>query len=269
MDALLERLDRLIAVREATLRERSLAKVTKWLAGKMRKFFLAQRKEFFAALPPPRIVEAEGDQLVFPEWSAAWAAADKKTRAMFEESIREGVAISLQAGVKVATANLNPSFVLDQTQALEYARSHAAELVTKVNDTTKGILNGIVTRGIDEGKSYGQIAKEISDRFGDFAVSWPQEHIQNRAHAVAVYETGDAFEAGNRMVADQMAASGLPMEKSWHTVGDDRVRDAHRENAAAGWIPLDQSFPSGDDRAPSDPGCRCNTQYQVAGAEAA
>lgn len=53
------------------------------------------------------------------------------------------------------------------------------------------------------------------------------------------------------------------MVKSWLTAGDDRV-DAHcRANEAAGWIPLDQPFPSGHQRAQGHQACRCTTLYEV------
>ena len=54
------------------------------------------------------------------------------------------------------------------------------------------------------------------------------------------------------------------MEKSWADMEDDRVCEDCQKNADAGWIPYDEDFPTGDQCAPHDPGCRCNTQYQVA-----
>jgi hypothetical protein len=79
---------------------------------------------------------------------------------------------------------------------------------------------------------------------------------------VAVYELGDAYEAGNMMAAGELQTAGLAMQKKALTAGDDRVRPSHVDNAAAGWIEIDDPFPSGDMRFPSDPGCRCATMYQ-------
>jgi len=50
--------------------------------------------------------------------------------------------------------------------------------------------------------------------------------------------------------------------------GDDRVRDLHIENSAAGWIGLDEPYPSGaifpGDGGPEDSiGCRCAEVYET------
>lgn len=272
---LLEIITRLIEASEITRRERTLRKTEKWLAGKMRKAFQAQERAFFAALPGPVMSEAAGDEADFPKsptvWRKAWKEAEAATLALFSGPLEEGIRISLVAGAEHAlqgwaaesALETGISFSLEHPKALAYAKKHAAEQVTKIGEATEKYLNTIITNGIESGQSYGQIAKTITDRFADFAVSWPQEHIQNRAHAIAVFETGDAYEAGNRLIADEMVAEGLEMEKAWLTVGDERVREEHAANEGEGWIPLDQSFGSGAERAPTDPGCRCSTLYQV------
>lgn len=261
----LEVITRLIEVSQITRRDRALRKVEKWLAGKMRKAFQAQARAFFEALPAPVAQEAEGDQMKFPQWEAAWRTAESTTAALFTGPMAEAIKISFVAGSEnvVAELDMGISFTIDHPRAIEYARTHAAEQVTKISKATEKYLNTIITNGIESGESYGQIAKTITDRFADFAVSWPQEHIQNRAHAVAVYETGDAYEYGNQMVAEELADGGLDMEKSWVTVGDDRVRESHLQNEGEGWISLNDSFGTGDLRSPTDPGCRCFMAYRV------
>jgi len=265
----LEAIDRLIAFSEATRRDRALAKVEKWLAIRISRAFKAQRKAFLDALPAPRVQEAEGDQLPFPEWAAAWTSAQESTWNEFDKPLQEAIRISLVSGYETTLAELNieGQFVLENTRAVEYARAHAAERVTQINQTTEKAIHRMVVQGTEQGLSYGEIARNISDRFSEFAVPWPQEHIQNRAHAVAVFETGDAFEAGNMELAQQLAASGLTMQKAWSTVGDDRVRPEHAANQDEGWIPIGDTFQSGNERAPTDPGCRCSILYRVAPAE--
>jgi hypothetical protein len=86
----------------------------------------------------------------------------------------------------------------------------------------------------------------------------PQQHIDSRAHLVAVTETGNAYAEGQLEVAQELAAAGIEMEKAWITVGDDRVTEGCRENEAAGWIGLDDPFPSGHQRPLRFPGCRCD-----------
>lgn len=261
----LEIITRLIEASQRTRRERALSKVEKWLAGKMRKAFQAQSRAFFDYLPVPVVQEAAGDQLPFPQWEQAFTAAVEATRELFTVPMEEAIRISIMSGANnlIAELGVDLAFTVEHPAAVEYARVHAAEQVTKINDATRRYLNTIITDGIENGQSYGQIAKTITDRYADFAVPWPQEHIQNRAHAVAVFETGDAYEHGSRMVADELAAEGLDMEKSWLTVGDNRVRPEHASNEAEGWIPLDDQFGSGDAEPPTDPGCRCTLLYQV------
>ncbi len=262
---LFESIDRLIEASEKTRRTRALKKVEKWLAVRMGRAFKAQKKAFFDALPAPKIQEADPGQLVFPEWEAAFLAAEEATRDLFAVPAEEAIRISLVAGAEnvIAQTGAAVSYSIETPAVVEYASSHAAELVSQVGNTTKEVLNTIVTNGVEQGLSYGEIAGQITDRYADFAVSWPQEHIQNRAHAVAVYETGDAYEAGGRIVVDDLEAAGIEMEKAWLTVGDGRVRAEHAANQDEGWIPVDQSFQSGHDRPPTDPGCRCSSQYQM------
>jgi len=47
-------------------------------------------------------------------------------------------------------------------------------------------------------------------------------------------------------------------------VGGDEC-DICAENESAGWIPIDEAFPSGDQTPPNHPNCRCACLYQVAG----
>jgi len=57
--------------------------------------------------------------------------------------------------------------------------------------------------------------------------------------------------------SQSLQSAGLPMEKSWLTSRDGRVSDGCMQNEDAGWIPLDDAFPSGDMRPLRFPGCRC------------
>ncbi len=82
-----------------------------------------------------------------------------------------------------------------------------------IDDTTRQYIKTIITEGVDKGWSYNQMAKAISDRYAEFRVGRPQAHIASRAHMIAVTERGNAYSAGNAMVAEDLAASGLDMQK--------------------------------------------------------
>ena len=130
--------------------------------------------------------------------------------------------------------------------------------MTKINDTTRSYLNAMISQAVDEGWSYDRLSNAIGSRFTEFATGGDNP----RSRRVAVYELGDAYEEGTQLAAKELQAAGLEMEKKALTAGDDRVRPSHEDNASAGWIPLDDEFPSGDMRFPSDPGCRCTTLYR-------
>lgn len=163
-------------------------------------------------------------------------------------------------------AEMDISFALDNLKAVGFLERHAAELVTGIDETTKGTIAKIVTKGVDEGYSYDKVAREIKSRFNQFAVGKPQLHIQSRAHLVAVTENRMAYEAGNMEAAQFVKRQGLTMEKAWMDSGDALVSDGCLENSGAGWIDIDESFPSGDDTSPRFPGCRCDILYRRKGA---
>jgi hypothetical protein len=130
----------------------------------------------------------------------------------------------------------------------------------------------LIARAIEAGRSYDEIAEDIQSQFKHyyepgsywaFDAPRPQGHIDSRAHLIAVTESGQAYVEGNLIVGRDLAAAGLPMEKKWLTVGDNRVSQGCQENEAAGWIPLDELFPSGHDAPLRFPGCRCDVLMQA------
>ena len=147
---------------------------------------------------------------------------------------------------------------LPNLRAQEYAKKHAAEAVTQINDTTRKEIARIVSDGVKSGSSYNDIAKAIKDKFKDFAVPMPQKHVSNRAVLVAVTELANAYCEGNAQVGNYLQDNGIKMMKAWQTLEDDRVSDGCKENERVGWIPISKEFPSGHMHPPRFPGCRCD-----------
>ena len=147
---------------------------------------------------------------------------------------------------------------LPNLRAQAYAKKHAAEAVTQINDTTRKEIARIVSDGVKSGASYNDIAKMIKAKFEEFAVPMPQKHIPNRAVLVAVTELANAYCEGNAQVGDYLQSNGVKMMKAWQTLEDSRVSDGCMENQRAGWIPIDKEFPSGHMHPPRFPGCRCD-----------
>lgn len=194
------------------------------------------------------------------EWMFVFYATTQKTNVLFARPIQKAVEAALKAGAlaMMATVGMKASFDLANPRAVKYLQDYGARMVTKIDDTTRAYLQTLITQATHEGWSYKRTAEAIIERYQDFAVGRPQAHIDSRAHLVAVTETGNAYVEGNLQVAQELAAAGIEMEKYWSTVGDDKVSDGCRENEAAGWIGLDQTFPSGHQRPLRFPGCRCD-----------
>ena len=253
---LLALLDRFLEAAGRAGKRRALQKVGERLEDEAGKAFREQGTAFEGAVE-------DGADVAAATEAALSAGTPRMSRA-----VQVAVEGALEAGGQALAAEYGISFSLKNPRAVEYVRGYGAQLVTKVNDTTRAEIRDIVKRGTEEGWSYDQIAEEITDRFAEFAEGKPQLHIDSRAHLVAVTETGNAYEEGNRIVAQEMAAAGLTMEKKWLTVGDDRVSEGCRTIEAAGWIPLDEQFPSGHERPLRFPGCRCDCLYRRVRSEA-
>jgi hypothetical protein len=167
---------------------------------------------------------------------------------------------------ELGLAQLGLRIGVGSAEAVAHARQVAARQVTRINDTTRAELRTLITQAVEHGWSWNRTAEAISERYKEFAGRplFPSKTYKSRAEMVAAYEIGDAYEAGGAAQAQRAAEEGVSLQKAWLNAGDARVRHAHRDNAAAGWLPLDAVFPEGVQRPPTDPGCRCALMYRVA-----
>ncbi len=207
--------------------------------------------QFSEALPPS-------------EFNKIWAEVTLETVKVFSLPIDAAVAKALEYGglAMIAELGMQMKFDLKNPRAVDYLREYGADLVKGINETTRDMLQTLITQAAEEGWSYKRTAEAIIERFEEFGVGKPQAHIDSRAHLIAVTETGNAYEEGNRIIAKDLQDAGLEMEKYWSTVEDDKVSEDCQENEAAGWIKIDQSFPSGHQRPLRFPGCRCECRYR-------
>jgi len=125
-----------------------------------------------------------------------------------------------------------------------------------IQKTTGDQIRTIITKAIDSGQSYQQTAKEISDSFDGMS--------RDRAQRIAVNEATHAYENGNLMFAQGLEDDGVEMEKAWNTSEDEKVCDTCTENEDAGYIPLNDPFPSGHQVPPAHLGDRCYLTYRAA-----
>lgn len=201
-------------------------------------------------------------------WLRLWDEVARQTLGLMLAPILDlnEMGLLLGAGALAGALGIDfeKAFSLKNPRAVAYLEAHGAALVTKINDETRSQMRTLLVQAGDEGWSYTRTAKAIREHFDGFAGLKPQAHIRDRATLVAVTEAGQAYEEGSRIVALGLAEAGIRMEKYWRTSGDEKVSQGCRDNEAAGWIPLEELFPSGHDRPLRFPGCRCSAKYQRA-----
>jgi hypothetical protein len=263
--ALVNALTRFLEADEAMTRDRYVARNAPALQRKVAATFREQGRRFGASFGQFRATvdaNAVREALTGSDWLPLWYETAAATALPFSESLEAALLDALLFGggellrsLAVDEVDLGISFDLENPRAVAWAKMHAAAQVARIDDTTRAQLNTLISQATEEGWSYTRLSDAIADRFGEFATGGPNP----RSRRIAVFELGDAYEAGNEMAARELMAAGIPLEKKWLTVGDDRVRPSHRGNQNQGWIDYDDTYQSGDFRPPSDPGCRCTT----------
>lgn len=233
-----------------------------------------------SALEPGCATLREAGGLTEDDWGPLWDEAADEGDAALEQAIVEGAKAALRAGAETALAlaakevlaQYGISWTLENPRAVAYLQAHGAELVTRIDETTRGELRSLIQAAMEQGRSYDQLAKDIQRQFkgyGDPNSYWrfdaprPQGHIDSRAHLIAVTEIGGAYEDGEWQAMQEMQAAGLTVVKWWSTMGDERVSAGCQENEAEGEIPLDQPHASGHQHPLRFPGCRCTENYDV------
>jgi len=136
-----------------------------------------------------------------------------------------------------------------------------ASQVTKVGNATKKFIKRTIDRGVKDGKSYGQIAKDLKGKKA-FNAKRAMRIARTEVHSVSTYATQEA-----------VRSTRLEMEKEWVTFIDKRTRTDHiRMNGER--KPMDEDFTVGGEQMahPGDPRggaknvihCRCVLLYHEA-----
>lgn len=251
---------RLVEVNQRSRKRRALARVERRLARALARAWRIQGRDFLARFESlrDRFIATEALREADPaeDWERLFSESQLRTLTVFAEPLSAAVEASLATGARHAIADFGSgvTFSLRDPEATAYLQRSGAELVTGINEETRGQLRTLLAEARSKGWSYDKTAKEIRAKFTGFEA--------RRARLVAVTETGNAYEASRRVVADRLRAAGLDMEKSWLAVGDERTDADCLANQAAGWIPVDQAFPTGHDQPTAHPACRCSCLYQ-------
>lgn len=170
-------------------------------------------------------------------------------------------------------------------RAREKAMVETDRLVTQMTQTQLNAIGETIAAGLEDGLGPDAIARRLqvvqgldSNRIKQYdkyvamleESGLSDEEVQRRAdryfekllrerrQTIAATEARDATSAAREIEAKQAGKKW----KRWLTVGDERVSDACNSNQGAGWIPIDESFPTGDGRPPQHPNCRCTLAYR-------
>lgn len=155
--------------------------------------------------------------------------------------------LAFTASILQAAPDLAPTVAQQLAQKYALDRASALLQVTgdiNIIDLTQARVQQLVAATIEEGGGLGELAKKLRE---DYAFS------ASRAEAIARTETGRALSQGTLGAARQQGRD----QKSWITQGDDRVEEECLANEGAGWIGIDEQFPSGQDGPPAHARCRC------------
>ena len=145
--------------------------------------------------------------------------------------------------------------------AAEWVKQTVGERVADVNATTRKALQSIISKGLEDGLSIPDIARQIRELF--------RSTSEARALRIARTETIGAANAGAMFAAK---STGLPLRKEWLATMDTRTRETHAE-ADGQTRGMDEPFTVGGFQMeqPGDPtappsevvNCRCTVVFQV------
>jgi hypothetical protein len=212
--------------------------------------FKRQGSLLLAAMPKYSRYFTEAKKPV-PPIDKDWDRIADETASEAEKALVTLSERTLLAGgnVLASSLNLDLQIKLDNPRAIAYLKEHGADLVTKINETTRERLRALLVKAIEEHLTYTEVAKEIVKEFNGFS--------SVRADMIAVTESAFGYEKGQRFMAADLQAAGIALEKSWLAESD--ACDICEENAGQDWIPEDEDFSSGDDGPPQHPACRCTS----------
>jgi len=154
-----------------------------------------------------------------------------------------------------AEAGIDIDWTAAITDASRWARQHAAQLVTKVTDTTKERIRIIVANWMETEHTFPELWKQLVQ---------DQAFSPYRAKLIAATETTKAYAEGKMIGAEQLEKEGwYAYQKVWQTANDDRVcpicapLQYNGNNAANGVRGTFNTLAGELEGPPAHPGCRC------------
>lgn len=244
-------------------KEAKIAKLARPVRAKLATFFRHQRVLLLRELDKHKAAfEVPSDKYpeVFhvDEYDFIWDDIEDETTDDLQNIVVSAEIKGMEAGVGF-NGKMFPFgqvFDLENPRAIEWFAKHggSVDYIKGIQETTKNQIKTLVTQTVKEGDSYSNLAKKIRTKFDGFS--------KERAKLISVHELGQAFEGGNRLAVDDLADLGMTFEKRANSMRDGLVSPMCVENDEKGWIPKDESFPSGHQNSPFHIRCRCWTEYR-------
>jgi hypothetical protein len=159
-----------------------------------------------------------------------------------EDEYASIIKAAIAGAAKTLAAELKSGATISDDVAGDWLRENSlTKLTGGFSETSIDRLRNAVADAWDKGGSADQIVTAIKDTFADFSDS--------RAEMIAQTEANDAYMEGRDAMAQELGME----EKIWSADGSDACEECQGQ-IEAGWVPIDEDFPSGDD-PPLHPNC--------------
>ncbi len=156
---------------------------------------------------------------------------------------------AIEQAIKGAAASMNVGKLVVDDAVSRWLRDNSLTKLTGDFSTTSiNRLRDAVADAWDAGGSFEQITRAIQDTFQDFS--------DTRAGMIAQTEVNDAYNNGRIYTA---VNAGFD-QKAWDPDGE--ACELCMGNVDAGWIGIDEDFPSGDMAPTAHPNCDCSIDFQ-------
>lgn len=161
------------------------------------------------------------------------------------------IASAIAGAAETVARELATESTLSETAASRYLRDNSlTKLTGELQAETVDQLRGALADAWQQGGSYTQMVDAVKETFESFS--------EVRAGMIAQTESNDAYNWGRV----ELASSAGFEEKAWDPDGN--ACPVCLDNVDAGWIGIDEEFPSGDDAPTAHPNCDCSVSFRKA-----
>lgn len=175
-----------------------------------------------------------------------------------QDELEEAIERVFSDAGRIALGHLGPSAIDDLVEqvndrAVKWAAEHSAELVGisdnpefSLDMSTRNMVRGTIADGLKNNLGMPEIADLLEESYA---------FSEDRALTIAATEVTSANSMGALASYEEAEDLGIETLKGWLVLEDGCP--ICQGNADAGFIPLDQPFPSGDMTPGAHPHCRC------------